>query len=148
MSRRTLPVGVSTVVFALLATSGAATSASTATPDARRETHPEWGKTSAPNQVLKKGCHNYRYNYKLTPPEGDWALETFLVGPGGKRLASGAFAGAFDPEKGPGTFRICKATTRYGRFKIKAKLSVQNGPTEYTEGWLPKSHFRLRRPSH
>lgn len=132
-------------VLALAVGSGAFTA------PAGAEVHPEWGNTSAPDRVLKKGCHNYRYSYELHPPEGIWSLETFLVGPGGKRLGAGAFLGGYDPEKGTGTFRLCKATTRYGKFKIKALLSAQNGSTEYVEGWLPPSHFRLhkpRRPGH
>jgi hypothetical protein len=110
------------------------------------EAHPEWGSTSAPDGVLRRGCHTYHYNYALTPPQkGDWALEVFIVGPKGKRLASGVMAEGFDPEKGSDSFRICKPTTRPGVFKIKAKFSNLAGD-DLVEGYLPVSRFRLRAP--
>jgi hypothetical protein len=137
--RRMLAAAVATL--ALVAGSG------TLAPPASADEHPEWGSTSAPDAVLKRGCHNYTYSYDITPPEGDWALETFIVGPRGKRLFQDAFLAAGDPKQRSAIFRICKATTRYGRFTIKAKLSVQNG-SEYVEGWLPPSFFRLHRPRH
>jgi hypothetical protein len=139
MSSRVLRGCAPALLAAMLVGAGIQTS------PAGGETHPEWGKTRAPDQVLKKGCNNYRYHYRLTPPEGTWALETFIKGPRGKRLASGAFSSDFDPNRDWARFRICKATTRVGRFTIKAKVSVQNGPVEYTEGWLEPSHFRMTR---
>ncbi|WP_372736756.1 hypothetical protein [Nocardioides sp.] len=108
--------------------------------------HPEWGETAAKNRVLRKGCHNYKYTYKITPPHGDWGLETYLIGPGGKRLGSGVMAIGMDPKSGKDKFRICKATTRPGVFKIRAKLSVQEWTGKnYQEGWLPVTKFRLRK---
>ena len=110
------------------------------------DVHPEWGSTSAPDGVLRRSCHTYPYSYALTPPQkGDWALEVFVVGPKGKRLASGALAEGFDPEKGSDTFRICKPTTHPGVFKIKAKFSNLDGD-DLVEGYLPVSRFRLRAP--
>jgi hypothetical protein len=139
--RRMLAAGIATL--ALTAGSGALTSPATADDDV----HPEWGTTSAPNAVLKKSCHDYRYSYDINPPEGDWNLETFIIGPGGKTLFNAAFLGPYDPKQNTARFRICKPSTRFGRFTIKAKLSVQNGD-EYVEGWLPPSYFRLHRPRH
>ena len=78
-------------------------------------------------------------------PKGDWALETFIVGPKGKRLASDAFVVDLDELADTATYRLCKPTTRPGTFKIKAKLSVQDGH-DYIEGWLPVTRFRLRAP--
>jgi hypothetical protein len=114
--------------------------------------HPEWGQVTGHNAVLKRGCHTYTYSYAITPPEGDWALETFIRGPGpahGPRrvgLANSAFLDGYDPLSGTGHFILCQPSTRSGRFTIKTKLSVQNGPDSYTEGWLPVAHFRLRAP--
>jgi hypothetical protein len=135
--RRTLAAVIATL--ALAAGSGALGSPADA------DVHPEWGTTSAPDAVLQRGCHDYLYSYDIDPPEGTWALETFIIGPRGKRLFNSAFNGPYDPKHNTQKFRICKATTRYGRFTIKAKLSVQNGE-EYVEGWLAPSHFRLHRP--
>ncbi len=109
------------------------------------EVHPEWGSTSADNGVLKRRCRNYAYRYQLTPPQGDWALETFLIGPGGTPLGSGAMAIGTDPAAGVDRFRICRPSTRPGVFRIRALLSVQDSSgDDYVSGWLPMTKFRLR----
>ncbi len=133
---RALPAWVAATVLALVAGSG------TLTP-AAADIHPEWGSTSAKDRPLRKGCHTYRYSYELHPPEGIWALETFIRGPGGKRLASDGLLGGYDPESGTRPFRLCKVTTRYGRFTIKAKLTW--GDYDRTERWLEPRTLRLRR---
>ena len=110
------------------------------------EVHPEYGKTSARNGVLKWGCRRYRFGYAITPPdEGVWSLETFIVGPKGKRLASDGFVEGFDETSGRDTYRLCRATTRPGIFKIKAKLSTVEDNDTF-EAWLPVTRFRLRAP--
>jgi hypothetical protein len=109
------------------------------------EVHPEWGRTAADNGVLKRSCRNYRYTYELTPPKGEWALETFLIGPGRVPLASGAFAIGNNPSSGKARFRICRPSTRPGLFRIRALLSVQDkSGQDYQSGWLPVTKFRLR----
>jgi hypothetical protein len=113
--------------------------------EAKPETHPEWGRTIRGDGFLKRSCRNYPYRYELTPPDGLWALETFLIGPGGDALASGAFAIDQNPASGPATFRFCRPSTRPGVFKIRALLSVQDEVGEdYQSGWLPVTKFRLR----
>lgn len=114
--------------------------------EAGPETHPEWGATFAKNGVLRRGCRTYHYGYKITPPKGDWQFETFIVGPGGVAIASNTFQINMDvlaDDKVP--YRICKPSTRPGVFKIRGKLSSLNDD-ELTEGWLPVTKFRLRRP--
>jgi hypothetical protein len=134
-----------TLVAALLALGVAL--AAPAHSGQKPEVRPEWGKTTAKNGVLRKRCRNYTYSYAITPPEGLWGLETFLVGPRGKPLASGAMVIGQDEPVGKDKFRICRPTTRAGVFKIKAKLSVQNeNGGDYQEGWLPVTKFRLRNP--
>lgn len=109
------------------------------------EVHPEWGRTAADNGVLKRRCRNYRYSYEITPPKGDWALETFLIGPGRTPLGSGAMAIGTDPNTGTDKFRICRPSTRPGVFRIRAFLSVQDSSgDDYQSGWLPVTKFRLR----
>ena len=108
-------------------------------------THPEWGSTSAQNATVKRSCHQYAYADTITPPEGDWALETFLVGPGGKAAGSGYFVTGKDALSGTSTWRLCRRSVKGGLYTIKAKLSVQNG-ADLVEGWLPPSTFRLRKP--
>ena len=107
--------------------------------------HPEWGSVTAPNAVLRRGCKKYEYTYDITPPPGDWMLDIRIKGPSNKRLAAGVWGSPEDPLRATLPYRLCKPTTRAGRFTIRAYLSVQNGD-EMTEGWLPESHFRLRRP--
>lgn len=115
--------------------------------EAKPEVHPEWGKTATKAKILKRSCRNYRYTYEITPPEGVWALETFLVGPGGVNLASGGQIVGFDGLKGTDKFRFCRPSTRPGVFKIRALLSVQDeSGKDYRQGWLPVTKFRLRLP--
>jgi hypothetical protein len=115
-------------------------------PMAGLSVHPEWGKVTGKSGVLRRGCRKYTYTYSIDPPEGIWALEVFIIGPGGKHLANSAFAYGYDPETGTGHYKLCKATTRYGRFTIEAKVSVDDGSGDITEGRLPADHYRLHRP--
>ena len=126
----------------LLALAPAPAGASAAGSDA---VHPEWGRTAAADATVRKGCRGYAYSYALTPPDGDWALETFLIGPHGKQYGSGYFQTVSDPLTGTGAWRLCLHSTRGGRYTIRALLSVQNG-ADYYAGWLPDTTFRLRKP--
>ena len=99
--------------------------------------HPEWGTITGKSGVLKQGCKKYTYSWSITPPEGIWALEVFITGPGVKHLAAGAYMGDYDPKNGTGTYKLCFVTTQYGTFKIEAKLSTDNGSGKITEGRLP-----------
>jgi len=129
-----------------VATSGASATTAAPTPaDSEPLVHPEWGSTSAPNAKIKRSCHQYAYSYAITPPDGDWSLETFLVAPSGKAAGSGYFLTGKDPLAGTSTWRLCKRSTKGGRYTIRALLSVQDG-TELVEGWLPDSTFKLRKP--
>jgi len=107
--------------------------------------HPEWGSTSAKDATVRKGCRAYSYSYALTPPPGDWALETFLIGPHGKQYGSGYFLTGPDPLAGNSAWRLCRHSTRGGTYTIRARLTVQNG-AEYYDGWLPETTFRLHKP--
>lgn len=102
-----------------------------------------WGQTGAPDRTLKKGCASYNYHYKLTPPPGDWMLETFLFDSNKKRLGSGYFLSAADPAKGQSSFAFCALNTVPGTFTIKAKLTVSN--PDARQRWLKPSTFRLVR---
>ena len=135
-------VGLGLLTLTPAASTAAPTAAAGADPAV---THPEWGATSAKNAKLRRGCHGYAYSYTLTPPDGDWALETFLVGPGGKAVGSGYFVTGKDTLSGTSSWRLCRHGIKGGVYTIKAKLSVQNG-ADLVEGWLPPSTFTLRRP--
>jgi hypothetical protein len=125
-----------------------APSSATHSPDplAGLTLHPEWGSVTGNSGVLKRGCHKYTYSYSIEPPEGIWALEIFITGPGFKHLAGGAFLDGYDPKTGSGRYTLCRVTTRYGTFTIDAKLSSDNGSGHITEGRLPSDTYRLRAP--
>lgn len=142
--RRALTAALAGLLAGALLTLGPSSPASASV--AEEEVHPKWGSVTAPDAVLKRGCKRYSYTYDIKPPPGDWALEIFITGPSRKRVASAAWLTP-DPLRATRKFGLCKAVTRFGRFTIKAKLSVQNGQ-EYVEGWLPPSKFRLHRPRH
>ena len=52
---------------------------------------------------------------------------------------------ATTPRPAPGRYKLCRVTTRYGKFKIEAKVSADNGSGHITEGRLPADTYRLRR---
>jgi hypothetical protein len=108
--------------------------------------HPEWGSVIGRSGVLKRGCHKYTYSYSIDPPEGIWALEVFISGPGFKRLAAGAYLDGYDSKTGTGHYKLCRVTTRYGKFKIEAKVSADDGSGHITEGRLPADKYKLRAP--
>jgi hypothetical protein len=116
-----------------------------ATASAAADAHPEWGRTWTKDATVKPGCTSYPYSYALTPPDGDWALETFLIGPHGKQYGSGYFLTGKDPLAGDGAWRLCRRATRGGTYTIRARLTVQNG-ADYYDGWLPDTTFRLHKP--
>lgn len=104
--------------------------------------HPEWGSITGHDGKLRKGCRTYTYSYAITPPEGIWALEVVISGPGLQSLGGGAFLDGYDPKVGTGSYTLCRNTTRRGWFTIRAKLSVdQDG--KIIEGQLPPDRFKL-----
>lgn len=138
------------LVVLVVSLTALAQSPATATPgpSTPAEVHPEWGSTTGHDARIKKGCRPYRYDYAITPPEGYWSLETFLIGPRGTEYASGYFLTGEDPLAGPGVFRLCRRALEAGRFTIRARVTVGDDFTGYTEGWLPDSTFRLRPKRH
>lgn len=105
----------------------------------------DYGRTHADDGVLRPGCHDYRYRYRLDIRSDDWSLETFLDDRTGETIGSGAYVADADPKSGPARFRICRYTTHAGRFTIRAKLVFYTDSGEH-KVWLEPSHFRLRRP--
>jgi len=132
------------------ATPGRAASPDAATPRTNPleglELHPEWGTITGEAGVLRRGCRSYSYSYAITPPEGIWAIEVYISGPRLKHLAAGAFLDGYDPTSGPGHYKLCKATTRYGTFRIEAKVSIDDGSGHIVEGRLPLDTYLLHGP--
>jgi len=146
--RTGLRAAAAAVVLALGPLAGPVRAAPATDPLDSLQLHPEWGSVKGKGGVLRRGCHTYTFSYALTPPQGIWALEIFISGPGLKHLGGGAFLGGYDPEVGSGSYKLCRATTRYGTFQIEGKLSVDDGAGHIVEGRLPMDKYRLRRPRH
>jgi hypothetical protein len=138
-----------TTVLALVAALGAAPATAAqpryTDPLAGLTEHPEWGSITGVDGTLRKGCKPYAYSYAITPPEGVWAIEVYITGPGLTPLAGGAFLDGYDPTSGGGTYKLCRNTTRSGTFTIQAKLSVDDGYGHITEGKLPPDTFVLKK---
>lgn len=108
---------------------------------------PDFGRVWAADKVLKKGCHGYRYQYRVKPGGPEWSLETFLVDPRGETIASNAIDNASNDKRGHDRFRFCRYVTKPGKFKIRGKLSIYE--TEHTADkvvWVEPGYFRMRRP--
>jgi hypothetical protein len=106
----------------------------------------DFGRTAAPNGRLHRGCRNYPYRYRVSPPTDDWILETFLRDPTGESIASGNFTSDSEPRALTSRFRFCRYNTRPGRFTIRALLHWYGSTGDEHTIWLEPSHFRLRRP--
>jgi hypothetical protein len=103
-----------------------------------------YGSTHASDGVLRTGCRNYRYTYTVSPPTGDWTLETYLRDRTGESIASGAFMSNADAATQSSRFRFCRHGTRPGRFTIEAKLIWYDDEGDHLV-WLEPSTFRLTR---
>ena len=104
----------------------------------------DYGRIWASDKVLREGCHNYRYQYRVRPETGEWTLETFLRDPSGDTIASNVLDSVIDPRRGSSTFRICRNVTRPGRFKIRGKLTNYVGDDQRVV-WVKPGRFRMRR---
>ena len=107
-----------------------------------------WGTTKSKNHVLRSGCHNYAYRYRINPPNGDWAAEIFLSGPTKVKIASAALISESDPAKGVLQWRMCRPSVTYGRYKMRMKITYRTGPSGFglVTGWVKPSFFKLTRP--
>ena len=123
----------------------------TAAPPVAADHHwKPWGSTRAPDQTLRDGCHKYRYHYRVKPPTKSWAAEVFLTNRYGKGIASMALDSAIDPDVGWQKWTICRASTVYGKHKMRMKITYNPTPANPTpdniEGWVKPSILRLKRP--
>ena len=106
---------------------------------------PGWGRTYAPDQPLRAGCHAYRYRYRVMVAGDNWSAEIFLRNRRGVGIASHALDSGADARRGWRSFRICRPATVYGRHRIRIKITNCDG-LECTEAWGRTSYFRLYRP--
>lgn len=147
MLRRTIAGAGATALLAAAVVTGI-TPAAGAQIEQRPHYKP-WGSTSAHDQTLRKGCHQYRYHYEIHAPTDYWAGEIFLVNPRRVGLAAGAIDTNSDPDKGNLNFRICRPSTVYGVHKIKLKITYcpdEDCREPSRHGFVKPSTFRLKRP--
>lgn len=145
MLRKLLGTIIVAVVLAL-GVPGPAPAVERYDPLAGLTVHPEWGSVTGHSGVLRRSCRTYTFHYAIDPPEGTWALEVFIQGPRLNHLGGGAYLDGYDPKVGSGRYKLCRNSTHYGTFRISAKLSVDDGYGNITEGRLPIDKFRLRKP--
>ncbi len=103
-----------------------------------------WGKAVSKNHVLKRGCHDYAYRYKVKPPTKQWSAEIFFVTPNGTGLAHRAFDSAANPAKDRVKLTVCSPSTDYGKHKIKMKITYTRGDAMVV-GWVKPTTFRFTR---
>ncbi|HWJ82202.1 MAG TPA: hypothetical protein VNS55_08195 [Nocardioides sp.] len=120
-------------------------------PAADAVTYHHWGRAAAPDQVLRRGCRNYRYHYRVNAPTNSWLVEIFLVSPTGKGLGYQVLNSqdGVDPPKGRRHFRVCRSSTVPGRHKLRMKVTwYYPSDLEHTPhtGWVRPTYFRLTRP--
>jgi len=104
------------------------------------------GTTSAPSGTLRNGCRRYSYTYAVQVPTEDWTLEISIVDRRGQGVASFAFIGPADERTQTPEYRLCRASTVPGRFRIRAKLNWYDDPSTPRLVPVPVTHFRLARP--
>ena len=123
-----------------------AADATSSTPDAARTTEAQsWGSTSAPDQVLRRGCRDYRFSYRITTPNDEWQAEVFVSDPRGRAIASVTLDAGINPRRAVRTFRTCRASTTYGRFKLRMRVTYTVGYEKHA-GFVRPAYFRLTRP--
>ncbi|WP_323790982.1 hypothetical protein [Nocardioides sp.] len=101
-----------------------------------------WGKAVSKDHVLKRGCHDYSYRYKVRVPTEEWQVEIFFISPDGTGLAHAVFDSNAHPAKGREKFTVCRPSTEVGKHKIKMKVTTAEGET-IRKGWVKPTRFRF-----
>ncbi len=134
------------VLTALIMTWGGLSPATATSGPAARETGAaSWGSTKAPDQVLRKGCRSYRFSYRITTPNNEWQAEMFITDPRGRAVGSVLADAGSDPRANVRTFRMCRPVTSPGRFKLRMRVSYNEGYVKHT-GFVKPTFFRISRP--
>ena len=113
----------------------------------------DYGRVSRGDGVLRQGCSDYRFRYRVRPGRHDWGVEFFLVGPGREGLATEVKLSNHHRKRGRGLFEVCRSATRPGAFRIRGKLTINREEqlfppraAEQEVHWVRPARFRLRRP--
>ncbi|WP_370248820.1 hypothetical protein [Nocardioides sp.] len=104
---------------------------------------PSYGRASAPDQRLRPGCHDYRFQYRITAPGDGWMAELVLINPGGRRIANQTFVSGEHPRRASRTWTVCDTVTRPGRHTIELRVTNYDGREESEQ--VRTSAFRLTR---
>ena len=92
---------------------------------------------------FEHGCQSHPYRYRVRPRGSDWSLEIFLIDPRGKQIATGYEWKGADPKRGRGRFEFCSQSTRPGKFRVRSRLTWDDGMEH--QKWLEPRTIRLRR---
>jgi hypothetical protein len=101
-----------------------------------------WGSTSARDQKMHPGCHEYPYRYRITTPPGHWSSEIFLLGPKGGKVGSAFFVTGSDPVSGRSVWRLCRQGLVAGTYTMRMKVSYIDG-YDLRTAWVKPSRFRI-----
>lgn len=104
-----------------------------------------WGSIKAPDQVLRQGCRDYRFAYRITTPNDEWQAEVFVTDPRGRAIASVLVDAGSNPSQAVTTFRTCRVSTTHGRFKLRMRVSYNVGYEKHV-GFVKPAYFWLTRP--
>jgi len=112
---------------------------------------PPRGKVSAPDQVLRPGCHRYRVNYRVKVPSSEWSAEIFVRNPRGRGIHSFAIdSNATGVKKtGSKTYPLCRPSTTYGVHRLRMKVTYcpeSKCDGTVVDGYVNPGSFRLTRP--
>ncbi len=113
--------------------------------EARTEAEVIGGNTAALDGKLRKGCRRYHFAYVVQVPTDDWSLEVSIVDRRGRGVASFAFISTVDPETQTTSYRLCRAATVPGTFRIKSNLLWYDDPSVPNPAYVPVTRFRLAR---
>lgn len=104
------------------------------------------GTAFARNQLLRHGCHEYPFSYRVNPPARTttWSAEVFLIGPRGNKLGSAYFLSPADAERGKSAWRLCRPSITSGKYKMKMKVTFIDTYDTVTARVKPTT-FRLKR---
>ena len=126
----------------------AATPPASALPDPGDELHSlehvrATGSVHSSDGTFERGCQSHPYRYRVRPRGSDWSLELFLIGPRGKQVSTGYEWKGSDPKRGSGRFGFCSQATRPGKFRVRSRLTWDDGMEH--QKWLEPRTIWLRR---
>jgi len=109
------------------------------------------GKVSAPDQVLREGCHSYRVNYRVKVPSSEWSAEIFVRNPKGQGIHSFAIDSNATGVKKTGTrsYKLCRPSTTYGTHRLRMKVTYcpdSQCDGTVVDGFVNPGSFRFVRP--